>query len=139
MVRGRRRLPTASRPLPSVGEARDAGGPRGSRWLLRGSDQRARILYMTTIPLSDARARLSELVDEAVRTHERVDITRNGRRAAVLLSADDFDSLMETLDILADPQLMQELAEADEQIARGEVYTLEEVEAEMRARGRLPG
>src|SRR5215210_2938816 len=102
------------------------------------ANQRARILYMTTIPLSDARARLSELVDEAVRTHQRVDITRNGRRAAVLLSADDFDSLMETLDILSDPQLMQELAEADEQIKRGEVYTLEEVEAEMRARGRLP-
>jgi antitoxin YefM len=93
---------------------------------------------MTTIPLSDARARLSELVDEAVRTHERVEITRNGRRAAVLLSADDFDSLQETLDILSDPQLMQELAEAEDQIARGEVYTLEEVEAEMRARGRLP-
>jgi antitoxin YefM len=93
---------------------------------------------MTTIPLSDARARLSELVDEAVRTHERVEITRNGRRAAVLLSADDFDSLQETLEILSDPQLMQELAEAEEQVARGEVYTLEEVEAEMRARGRLP-
>ena len=93
---------------------------------------------MTTIPLSDARARLSELVDEAVRTHERVEITRNGRRAAVLLSADDFDSLQETLEILSDPKLMQELAEAEEQIARGEVYTLEEVEAEMRARGRLP-
>jgi antitoxin YefM len=93
---------------------------------------------MTTIPLSDARARLSELVDEAVRTHERVEITRNGRRAAVLLSADDFDSLQETLEILSDPQLMQEIAEADEQIARGEVYTLEEVEADMRARGRLP-
>jgi antitoxin YefM len=54
------------------------------------------------------------------------------------LSADDFDSLQETLDILSDPQLMQELAEAEDQIARGEVYTLEEVEAEMRARGRLP-
>ena len=56
------------------------------------------------------------------------------------MSADDFDSLEETLEILSDPhpQLMQELAEAEEQIARGEVYTLEEVEAEMRARGRLP-
>ena len=54
------------------------------------------------------------------------------------MSADDFHSLEETLEILADPHLMQELAEAEEQIARGEVYTLEEVEAEMRARGRLP-
>lgn len=92
---------------------------------------------MTTLPLSDVRARLSELVDEAVRTHERVEITRNGRRSAVLMSADDLDSLEETLEILSDPQLMQEIAEAKAEIARGEVYTLEEVEAEMRARGRL--
>jgi antitoxin YefM len=102
------------------------------------NDQYARILYMITVPLSDARARLSELVDEAVRTHERVEITRNGRRAAVLMSADDFDSLEETLEILADPDLMQEIATAREEISRGETYTLEEVEAAMRARGRLP-
>jgi antitoxin YefM len=93
---------------------------------------------MTTIPLSDARARLSELVDEAVRTHERVDITRNGRRAAVLLSADDFDSLMETLDILADPEAMRDIEEGRRDIREGRVYTLEEVTAEMRASGRLP-
>ena len=93
---------------------------------------------MTTIPLSDARARLSELVDEAVRTHERVDITRNGRRAAVLLSADDFDSLMETLDILCDPEAMRDIEEGRRDIREGRVYTLEEVTAEMRASGRLP-
>ena len=84
---------------------------------------------MTTIPLSDARARLSELVDEAVRTHERVEITRNGRRAAVLMSADDFDALEETLEILGDAELMQEIATAQEDIRKGNVYTLEEVEA----------
>jgi antitoxin YefM len=56
---------------------------------------------------------------------------------AILLSADDFDSL-ETLDILADPELMQDLATAREEISRGGTYTLEEVTAEMRARGRLP-
>jgi antitoxin YefM len=83
---------------------------------------------MTTVPLSDARARLSELVDEVVRTHERVEITRNGRRAAVLLSADDFDSLEETLEIVSDPELMQEIATAREEISRGETYPLEEVE-----------
>ena len=93
---------------------------------------------MTTVPLSDARARLSELVDEAVRTHERVQITRNGRRAAVLMSADDFDSLEETLEILADPEVMRDIAVAEDESRRGELHSLEEVEAEMRALGRLP-
>ena len=93
---------------------------------------------MTTIPLSDARARLSELVDEAVRTHQRVEITRNGRRAAVLMSADDFDSLEETLEILGDAELMREIAVAQEELKQGIYFTQEEVEAEMRALGRWP-
>jgi prevent-host-death family protein len=93
---------------------------------------------MTTIPLSDARARLSELVDEAVRTHERVEITRNGRPAVVLLSADDYEAMLETLEVLADADVMRDIAIAEEELKRGEVFTLEEVEAEMKARGRLP-
>lgn len=44
---------------------------------------------MTTLSLTEAKARLNELVDEAVRTHERVTITRHGRPAVVMLSVDD--------------------------------------------------
>lgn len=67
---------------------------------------RARILYMTTLPLAEVRANLSKLVDEAVRTHQRIEVTRQGRRAVVMLSADDYDSIMETLEILGDQSLM---------------------------------
>ena len=95
------------------------------------------ILYMTTIPLAEARAQLSQLIDEVVRTHERVEITRNGRRA-VLLSADDYDSLLETLDVLGDPELMAAIREGEEELARGEFSTSDEVEADLRARGWLP-
>lgn len=92
---------------------------------------------MTTVPLAVARAQLSKLVDDAVRTHERVEVTKNGRRAAVIMSADDYDSLMETLDILSDAEAMAEIRQADADVAAGKVSTLEEVEAEMRALGRL--
>lgn len=66
----------------------------------------ARIVYMTTLPVADARAQLSRLVDEAERTHERFEITRNGHRAAVLLGADDYDALRETIAVLADESLL---------------------------------
>jgi len=92
----------------------------------------------TTVPLAEARANLSQLGDEVGRTHERVEITRNGRRAGVLLSAEDYDSIMETLDILSDPEAMADIREADAEIARGEIYTLAQIESEMRALGRLP-
>ncbi|SNS90005.1 type II toxin-antitoxin system Phd/YefM family antitoxin [Rhodococcoides kyotonense] len=93
---------------------------------------------MTTLPLAEVRAQLSKLVDEAVRTHQRVEVTRQGRRAAVLLSADDFDSIMETLSILSDQELTQALRESESEAAQGDVYSLEQVTDEMRAAGRLP-
>jgi prevent-host-death family protein len=93
---------------------------------------------MTTLPLAEVRANLSKLVDEAVRTHQRIEVTRQGRRAAVILSADDFDSIMETLAILSDPELMRDVREAETEAENGETYTLDEVTEEMRAAGRLP-
>lgn len=94
---------------------------------------------MTTLPLAEVRANLSKLVDEAVRTHQRIEITRQGRRAAVILSADDYDSLVETLAILGDQETMRELREAEAEADAGKVYALDEVTEEMRAAGRLPG
>lgn len=93
---------------------------------------------MITLPLAEVRANLSRLVDEAVRTHQRIEVTRQGRRAVVILSADDYDSIMETLAILSDQELMREIQEAEGAAADGEVYALDEVTAEMRAAGRLP-
>ncbi|OHV03659.1 type II toxin-antitoxin system Phd/YefM family antitoxin [Mycobacterium talmoniae] len=93
---------------------------------------------MTTLPLAEVRANLSRLVDDAVRTHQRIEVTRQGRRAAVLLSAEDYDSIMETLDILGDPELMHELRAAEAEAEAGHVYPLDEVTEEMRAAGRLP-
>ncbi|WP_234812310.1 type II toxin-antitoxin system Phd/YefM family antitoxin [Mycolicibacter longobardus] len=63
--------------------------------------------------------------------------TKNGRRAALLISADDFDSIMETLEILGDREAMEAIREADADIAAGRVYPLDEVEAELRAKGTI--
>lgn len=106
--------------------------------MTRAKPNHARILYMLTIPLAEARAQLSKLVDDAMRTHERVEVTKNGRRAAVLLSADDYDSLMETLDILGDAEAMAAIRESESDIVAGRLHSLDEVEAELRSKGILP-
>jgi prevent-host-death family protein len=92
---------------------------------------------MTTLPLAEVRANLSKLVDDAQRTHQRVEITKNGRRVAVLMSADDYDSLIETMDILGDAETMAEIRESDADIAAGRTYPSSQVEAELRAKGIL--
>jgi antitoxin YefM len=73
---------------------------------------------MTTLPIADARAQLSRLVDEASTTHERIEITKNGHRAAVLMGADDYDAMRETIAVLSDQEFLrahhQGLIELDE-------------------------
>ena len=93
---------------------------------------------MTTLPLAEVRANLSKLVDETMRTHQRIEVTRQGRRAVVILSADDYDAIMETLAILSDQELVHQIREAEAEADDGQVYTLDDVTEEMRAAGRLP-
>ncbi len=102
-------------------------------------DECARMLYMTTLPLADARAHLSKLIDEATSTHQRFDITRNGHRAAVLLSADDYDTLQETLSVLADVELLSAHHEGRAAIESGDYLDGEQLGEAMRVAGRLPG
>ncbi|MCE1173258.1 MAG: type II toxin-antitoxin system Phd/YefM family antitoxin [Propionibacteriales bacterium] len=92
---------------------------------------------MTTLSLAEARAQLSKLIESAVTTHERFDITRNGDRVAVLLSVDDYDSLLETVDILSDPDEVAALRRGLDDLAAGEVSTTDEVRESMRSLGRL--
>ena len=69
-------------------------------------------MSMTMLPVADARDQLSRLVNDAQTFHERFQISRNGHAAAVLLAQDDYDSLLETIDIMADSDLVVELRQA---------------------------
>jgi antitoxin YefM len=64
---------------------------------------------MKLMPLSEVKAKLSRLVAEIETRDEEIIITRNGRAAAVLLSADQFEGWRETVEILADKELMKEI------------------------------
>lgn len=97
----------------------------------------ARILYMTTISLADARADFSRIVESAVTTHERFDVTRNGDRVAVVVSADDFDALLETIDILSDTESFDSIRRGLEDLKSGRVVSAEEARARLVASGRL--
>lgn len=73
-----------------------------------------------TIPFTEAKAHLSELVDRAMREHERFVLTKNGRPAAVLLSPEDLESLEETVEILQDRGLMESIRRSRREAAEGE-------------------
>ena len=64
---------------------------------------------MKLMPLSEVKAKLGRLVTEIEARDEEIIITRNGRAAAVLLSADQFEGWRETVEILADKELIKEI------------------------------
>ena len=82
---------------------------------------------MTTVPLSEAKARLSEIADEVGRTHERVHITRNGREYVVLLAAEDLESIEATLELLSDPAAQERIRRSQDDVERGAVLDEDEV------------
>ena len=86
------------------------------------------------MPLSEVKARLSEVADEVDRTHDRVHITRNGREYVVLISAEDLESLEATIELLSDPAAMARVRDAEAAIDRGEAVSAEDMASLMEQR-----
>ena len=83
---------------------------------------------MKTLSLSEAKMKLSELVENVHSTDEEVIITKNGRPAAVLVSPEEFENWNETLDIKANADLMDEIKKGIAALKKiTKLYTLEEL------------
>ena len=84
-----------------------------------------------TVPFTEARARLTELLDEVNDRHEHIVITRNGRAAGVILSSDEYEALAETLEVLQDRELVDALAESEADVQEGRLHSLDEVKRQL--------
>jgi antitoxin YefM len=83
---------------------------------------------MRTLSLSEAKMKLSELIDAVHKTDEEVVITKNGSPAAVLVSPDEFDGLQETVHISADADFMRDIRKGIAGLRKTKkMYTLEEL------------
>ena len=84
---------------------------------------------MKTMSLSEAKSKLSSLVDAVGDRDEEIVITRNGRPAAVLISPDEFDSWKETVAVRSDLELTAEVRKGLKALERrkSRLYTLAEL------------
>ena len=80
-----------------------------------------------TYSLAEAKKHLSSLVREADEKYRRVVITRRGVEKAVLLSAEEYDGLIETLDVLSNRAERRAITRAKSQVRRGQTVSLEEL------------
>ena len=83
---------------------------------------------MRILSLSEAKMKLSELIDRVHSTDEEVVITKNGRPAAVLISPDEFEGWKETMTIKSDSDFMKEIRKGIRALKKeNKLYTLEEL------------
>ena len=83
---------------------------------------------MRILSLSEAKMKLSELVEAVYSTDEEIVITKNGRPAAVLVSPEEFESWKETIEIASSADLIDEIKQGLVNVKKkGKLYTLKEL------------
>lgn len=84
---------------------------------------------MKTLPLSEVRMHLGDVVDAVERTDREIVITRNGRPAAVLVSPDEYHSWKESVAVRESPGLLAEVKRGLKALETGKagLYTLAEL------------
>ncbi len=82
---------------------------------------------MTTLTVTEAKAHLLEIIRQADTTMESFVISKNGKPKAVIMSIDEYEGWLETLEIMSDKKALKEIQEARKELAGGKSYTFEEV------------
>ncbi len=85
-----------------------------------------------TLSITKAREELTTLVHNARSKLDEYVITVNGSPAAVLISASEYDSWKESVEILSDPSLVKSIAKAEKDIVKGKVYDWEKIKKELK-------
>lgn len=84
-----------------------------------------------TLPITKARENLTTLVDKASKLLDEYIITVNGSPAAVLMSAAEYESWKETMEIMSDPGLVKAIKQGEKEIEAGKGIPWEEFEKEL--------
>lgn len=87
---------------------------------------------MRSIKASDAKKRLLELIRDADESFERYCITRNGEPKAVLMSVDDYEGWLETLEILSGREAVAEIRKARKELDAGKGVPFETILEKLR-------
>jgi prevent-host-death family protein len=87
------------------------------------------VKIMKALSVSEAKMKLSGLIDTVNATDEEIVITKNGRPAAVLVSPEEFESLKETVAVRSDSGLMKEIKKGlrDLKMRKAKLYSLDEL------------
>lgn len=87
-------------------------------------------MQASTLDISEARKKLNS-IDEQLKSDRVVYVTRHNKKAFAFVDLDFLSMVMETMQILADPEALRLLQESMEDIRLGRVHDHEDVEKEL--------
>ena len=82
------------------------------------------------LPITEARARLTQIANDLVDSQETVTVTNRGKPMMTLIGHEMYESIMETLEIMGDPALIAQLRQSPREARTGDLIGLDEVERE---------
>ena len=82
-------------------------------------------MSVITLPVTEAKQRFTEIVKGAQKYFDRYLVTRNGKEAAVVMSAEEYENLLETLDVLASKDEVRAIRQGSAQARNGETVSLD--------------
>ena len=89
---------------------------------------------MTTLSVTEAKAHFLEMIRDSDQRLERFVITKQGKPAAVIMNADEFEGWIETLELISSKKTLKELRSAKKEIEQGKVKSFKEVTGRLQKR-----
>ncbi len=81
----------------------------------------------TTLPITEARKRIFEIVEHINRSSQHYTLTDHGVPSVVMMPFGEFVSWIETLDVLSRPSLVKEVKSAKKAFLRGDYVSLDQL------------
>ena len=79
------------------------------------------------ISVRELRKNLANVLSDVKAHYERYVVSKHGEPEAVLMSMDDYEGWLETLEIMSDPGAMKDIKEAEKEFEEGKAIDFEEV------------
>lgn len=84
-----------------------------------------------SISVRELRSNISKVIDDVYSKFDRYVINRRGKPEVVMISVEDYESLLETIEIQSDKELMKRIKKAEKEIPKGKGKSLKDIQKEL--------
>ena len=82
---------------------------------------------MVSMTVTEAKSHLLEIIRKADESMQHFVISKNGKPKAIIMSIDEYEGWLETLEILSDKEALEDIKEARKELREGKTHTFDEV------------